>query len=64
MLRKDSLEGRDCRVLLDGRSIAPGESARVGMIFLSPDSAAIFQAAGKFYLWEGGIIGEAQVVPG
>lgn len=61
MLHKDSREGQDCRVLLDGRSIAPGESARVGMIFLSPDSAALFRAAGKFYLWEGGIIGEATV---
>jgi hypothetical protein len=62
MLRKDGPEGRDCRVLLDGRSVAPGESARVGMIFLSPDSAALFRAAGKFYLWDGRIIGEASVI--
>jgi hypothetical protein len=62
VLRKEGSEGRDCRVLLDGRSIAPGESARVGMIFLSPDSAALFRAAGKFYLWEGGIICEAIVI--
>jgi len=60
--RKEDFEARDCRVLLDGSSIAPGESARVGMIFLSTDSAALFRAAGKFYLWESGIIGEAVVV--
>jgi hypothetical protein len=62
MLSKDSLAGRDGWVLPEGRWIAPGERARVGMIFLSPDSAALFRAAGKFYLWEGGIIGEATVV--
>jgi hypothetical protein len=62
MLSKDASEGRDGWVLLDGKSVAPGEFARVGMIFLSSDSGALFRAAGKFYLWEGGIIGEATVV--
>ena len=60
--RKEDIEARDGRVLLDGRSIAPGESARVGMIFLYPDSAPLFRSAGKFYLWDGRIIGEATVV--
>jgi hypothetical protein len=59
--RKEDFEARDCGVLLGVKSIAPGESARVGVTFLSPDSAALFRAAGKFYLWEGGIIGEAMV---
>lgn len=60
--RKEDFEARDCRILLSGKSIAPGETARVGVKFLSPDSATLFRAAGKFYLWEGGIVGEATVV--
>jgi hypothetical protein len=63
-------EGKDCRLMLNGRSITPGEVRRLGLVFLSPDSAALFQAAGKFYFCEsrgffgdGPIIGEAIVVP-
>jgi hypothetical protein len=43
--------------------MSPGDTRRVGFIFLSPEQAVdIFRAAGTFYLWEGGIIGEAKVV--
>jgi hypothetical protein len=43
--------------------MSPGETRRVGICFLSGESAAqIFRSAGKFYLWEGGFIGEAMVV--
>ena len=43
--------------------LAPGESRRLGFIFLSGMYAANkFRKAGKFSLWEGKIIGEAEVV--
>ncbi|MGD0620331.1 MAG: hypothetical protein ABSB67_22060 [Bryobacteraceae bacterium] len=42
----------------------PGESRRVGFVFLSgEEAAAVFRKAGVFYLWEGRFIGEAVVVP-
>ena len=41
----------------------PGESRRVGFVFLSgEEAAAVFRNAGVFYLWEGRFIGEAVVV--
>jgi hypothetical protein len=41
----------------------PGESRRVGFVFLSgEEAAAVFTKAGVFYLWEGRFIGEAAVV--
>jgi hypothetical protein len=43
--------------------LSPGESRRVGFVFLSgEDAAAVFRGAGVFCLWEG-FIGEAVVVP-
>jgi hypothetical protein len=36
----------------------------LGIKFLSDDTAPIFRDAGRFYLWEGKIIGEAVAVPG
>jgi hypothetical protein len=43
--------------------MSPGETRRVGVVFLSQEKAAhTFKTAGKFYLWEGHIIGEATVV--
>jgi hypothetical protein len=63
MVGKDSSDAWDCRLLLDGRSMSPGETRRVGISFLSGEKAAqAFRAAGKFYLWESRIIGEAIVV--
>jgi hypothetical protein len=42
--------------------MAPGETRRVGIAFLSPDEALPeILRAGKFFLWEGRIIGEATV---
>jgi len=41
----------------------PGESKRIGFVFLSGEEAAgILRKAGKFYLWEGRFVGEAVVV--
>ncbi|MBB5986935.1 hypothetical protein [Sphingobium lignivorans] len=43
--------------------LCPGETGRFGWMFLSGDQAASqMRQAGKFYLWEGRIIGEAVVV--
>jgi hypothetical protein len=62
-VNRDDLQGWDCRILLQGQPMSPGDTRRVGFIFLSPEQAVdIFRAAGTFYLWEGGIIGEAKVV--
>jgi len=33
-----------------------------GMVFLSPEAATMFRKVGKFYLWEGHIIGEATAI--
>jgi hypothetical protein len=43
--------------------LSPGESRRVGFVFLSgEEAAAVFRKAGIFYLWEGRFIGEAVIV--
>ena len=61
-LAKDAPDARDCRILLEGKPLLLGTPRKVGFVFLSRDSADIFKAARRFYLWEGGIIGEATVV--
>ena len=63
MVTKDNLNAWDCRILLNGTPLWPGDTRRVGMVFLSPDQAVpILRAAGKFYLWDGRLIGEGTVV--
>jgi hypothetical protein len=63
-LTKDSTPAWDCRLILEGRRLAPGETRRVGICFLSGECAAqIFRHAGKFFLWDMRIVGEAIVVP-
>jgi hypothetical protein len=62
------LEGKegtfaDCRLFLNGQQISPGETKRVGIRFSFDPAAPTFRAAGKFYLWDGRIIGEAVIVP-
>ena len=43
--------------------LAPGDSRRLGFVFLSGEEAAdVLRKAGTFYLWEGRFIGEAVVV--
>jgi hypothetical protein len=55
--------GRDGWPLLGDATLAPGESLRLGFVFLSgEESAAIFRQVGMFFLWEGRFIGEAMVV--
>lgn len=55
--------GWDCRLLLRGEQLVPGQTKRFGIVFLTPQVAPVFQHVKKFYLWEGGIIGEAVVAP-
>ena len=63
-LSKDTpIVGYDGWPLLGEAPLAPGECRRLGFVFLSGEqSAAMFRAAGTFFLWEGGFIGEAVVV--
>lgn len=51
-----------CPILTEG-SIGPGESCIVDYVFLSDKRAVdAFRADGKFYLWETGFIGEAEIL--
>jgi hypothetical protein len=62
-INRDDLQGWDCRILLGGTSMSPGDTRRVEIIFLSPEQALpMFRAAGVFFLWEGRVIGEGRVV--
>ena len=49
----------DGRILLNGEPMQPGQTKRLGIMFLSPEIAPAFRSVRKFYLWEGRIIGEA-----
>lgn len=43
--------------------MAPGDRRRVGYVFLSGQEAVdALKDAGKFYLWELGLIGEAVII--
>jgi hypothetical protein len=53
----------DCRILNKGEPFAPGETKQFGIKFLTPEAAPLFRVVKKFYLWEGGIIGEAVAEP-
>lgn len=56
-------QGWDAILLLRDQPIAPGESRRMGIHFIfGEDGASAVREAGKFYLWEGGIVGEGIVV--
>ena len=60
---KDDTQLWDCRLLLGGTSMSPGETRRVEVAFLSPDLAVpALRNSGRFFLWELRIIGEALIV--
>lgn len=62
-INRDDLQGWDCRILLGGTPMSPGDTRRVEIIFLSPEQALpMFRAAGVFFLWEGHVIGEGHIV--
>ena len=55
--------GYDGWPLLGDETMVPGETRRVGFVFLSGQQAvAALTAAGKFYLLEGRVIGEAIII--
>lgn len=57
------VSGWDCLLMLGDEPMQLGEKRRIGFIFLSGDEAAdALCEAGKFWLWERGVIGEAKVV--
>lgn len=55
-------DGWNAWPLLDGTTLEPGAERRLGFVFMSGEGLRLMRAAGKFYLWEGGFIGEATVV--
>jgi len=59
-----SMGGWDARMRLSGAPFEPGTRRRVGFAFLSKQGADTISEAGKFYLWEGRIVGEGTVVAG
>jgi hypothetical protein len=61
MLDEKSNTFADCRLFLSGQHISPGETKRVGIRFSFDPAALLFRSAGKFYLWDGRVIGEAVV---
>ncbi len=53
----------DVRLLLEGEIINPGDRRRLGVRFLSRiDALDAFAPVERFYLWEGRVIGEADVL--
>ena len=53
-------EGRDGWLLLGDTEMKLGEIRRLGFVFLSGfQTASRFYEEGKFFLWEGHIVGEA-----
>ncbi len=61
--QREPLEAWDCLPLLRDEPLHPGDTKRLGFVFMSGEKAAqALRAAGKFYLWDGRFIGEAVVV--
>lgn len=57
------LVGYDALPLIGTDPLLPGDTRRLGFYFLSHKEAVpLMRQAGRFYLWEGGFIGEAVVL--
>lgn len=54
--------GWEARLQLGNAHFEPGTKRRVGFVFLSEEGAGELKRVGRFYLWEGRFIGEANVV--
>ncbi len=54
--------GWDAWPLLGNDPLNPGDERRLGFVFLSLEGLEAIRSARKFYLWEGRIIGEAEVI--
>ena len=51
----------DVRMYFDGGPIHAGETRRVGLLFLTSEGEQAIRKAGKFFIWEGRIVGEGAV---
>lgn len=61
--KSEPLEGWDALLLLRDKPLQPGETRRLGFVFLSGQEAvAALRPAGRFFLWEGKFIGETVIV--
>lgn len=59
----EPLIGYDELPFLDEGNLLPGEIRRLGFYLLSYQKAVpLMRNAGRFYLWDGGFIGEAMVI--
>lgn len=57
------LVGWDALLLIGDQPLRPGESRRMGFVFLTGEKgASVMRDAGRFFLWEGRAVGEAYVV--
>ena len=54
--------GYDGWPLLGEQSVEPGDERRLGFVFLSSEALAVLRGAGRFYLWEGRVVGEAAII--
>lgn len=62
-VKDDLQEGWDGYPLLESE-MTPGERRRLGFVFLSGAAAvSALRPSGRFFLWEGRFIGEAEVIP-
>ena len=60
----DSHDSNDAMLLFDRNWVEPGSTTEAKFFFLlGEEVAARFRSAQRFYLWEGGIIAEALVIP-
>ena len=57
-----SLGGWDARMQLGDEPFPPGTERRVGFVFLTQEGSQKVKIAGRFYLWDGGFVGEGTVV--
>jgi hypothetical protein len=61
--RAQPLVGYDGWPQLGDLPLNPGDERRLGFVFFTEEDADVMRQAGRFYLWEGGVIGVANVVP-
>jgi hypothetical protein len=59
--QEQPFSGYDGWPVLDEPLLPGEERTAVPFVFLSPEGAEAVRLAGRFYLWEGGFIGEAFV---
>lgn len=53
--------GWDARLVFEGTPIVPGQTRKVGLIFLTPEGEQAIRSAHHFFIWEMRIVGKATV---